>query len=103
MNELSKVRHRPFGPNSARFLGLLKGYPELAHHQVHELVSLYPHLTIVEIALLASDEGVAARFDAFYRDHVSGPRWSWRTGGAMLLLAIAGCAAIATSVWLVVG
>ncbi len=48
---------------------LLESYPGLGTKQTDRLVAIFPSLTILEVGLLASDEGLAAKLDGFYKDH----------------------------------
>ena len=89
MTDLTTDRHRPFGPKAGHFRELLERYPDVAEHQVDEMVSVYGELTILEVALLSADEAVTKRFEAFVRHNSARLRTPWQQH-AILAIAVIG-------------
>ena len=48
---------------------LLQRYPDLAQWEIDRLVSIYPHLPMLHIALMTSDDELEPRLAAFQRDY----------------------------------
>lgn len=68
---------------------LLERYPDLLPWEVDRLVKIYPHLPMLHIALMTSDEELGPRLEAFQKDHRRRLRTPFRQlGGLLIALAI---------------
>ena len=68
---------------------LIQRYPELSAWEVDRLVKIYPHLPMLHVALMTSDDELAPRLEAFQRDHGRRLRIPFRQlGGLLIPLAI---------------
>lgn len=85
-------RARPRSETTLRAEQLLSRYPELKDKELDELVALFPHLNMVARGLMAADDKIGPRVEAFYRDH--GDRIDSGAGPRAILIAGAALAAI---------
>jgi hypothetical protein len=68
---------------------LLERYPELLPWEVDRLVKIYPHLPMLHVALMTSDNELGPRLEAFQRDHGKRLRTPMRQyAGLLIPLAI---------------
>jgi hypothetical protein len=49
--------------------GLIERYPDLTSEEINTLVAIYPMLPPLHLALMASDEDLAPRLEAFRKAH----------------------------------
>jgi hypothetical protein len=85
-------RARPRSQNTLRAEQLLIRYPDLSEKELGELIALFPHLNMIARGLMAADDRIGARVEAFYRDH--GDRIDSGVGPGAILIAGAALAAI---------
>ena len=85
-------RARPRSETTLRAEHLLSRYPSLSEQELAELINLFPHVNMVARGLMAADDRIGARVEAFYRDH--GEKLGALGGGRMTLIALAAFAAI---------
>ena len=66
MNMMSGLKADPYYQSA---MDLLERYPDLSKDELDQLISLYPQLSPVELALMISNEEIAGKLDAFRREH----------------------------------
>lgn len=49
--------------------GILERYPNVSTDEVSRLVSIFPHLPMLHVALMTSDDELRPRLEAFQKDH----------------------------------
>jgi len=64
---------------------LLQRYPEIATWEVGKLVKIYPHLPMLHIALMSSDDELGPRLAAFQKDHGKRLRTPFRQVAGLLI------------------
>ena len=64
---------------------LLQRYPDLEPWETDRLVSIYPHLPMLHIALMTSDDELGPRLAAFQRDHRRRLRAPFRQFAVLLI------------------
>jgi hypothetical protein len=64
---------------------LLQRYPELAPWEIDRLVSIYPHLPMLHIALMTSDEELGPRLAAFQTNYGRRLRTPFRQFAVLLI------------------
>lgn len=62
-------RARPRSKTTLRAEHLLSRYPNLSEQELAELINLFPHVDMVARGLMAADDRMRTKVDAFYRDH----------------------------------
>ena len=68
---------------------LLQRYPDLSSWELDRLVSIYPHLPMLHVALMTADDELGPRLEAFQRNHRRRLRTPFRQlGGLLIPLAI---------------
>ena len=72
MNDLTRQRHRPFGPQADTFHELLHRYPEVSEAQTETMISIYGRLSLLEVALLLADEKMAKPLNLFLQEQSVG-------------------------------
>lgn len=77
---------------------LLGRYPALSEQELAELVNLFPHLNMVTRGLMAADDRMGARVEAFYRDH--GGKLDAGVGGRASLLLFGALLTFSAAWWL---
>lgn len=70
--------------NANEAVVLVRRYPDLSAAETDRLVEIYPKLPVLQLALMASDEELAPRLDAFRRDHARRLRTPARDLAALL-------------------
>lgn len=60
---------RPVSPLESEVADLLRRYPKLERGESERLLESFRALTILELALMTSDEKLRSALDAFRRDH----------------------------------
>ena len=65
--------------------GLIERYPDLTSEEVDTLVAIYPRLPPLHLALMASDEDLALRLEAFRKAHGRRIRTPLRQYAALLV------------------
>ena len=65
--------------------GLVERYPHLQSAEVERLVAIYPRLPMLHLALMASDEKLAPRLEAFQKKHRRRIRTPFRQYAAFLI------------------
>lgn len=71
--------------------GLLARYPNLAPHELEELLRWYRHeASAMDSALIASNSAVHDRYRAFRRDHIDRFSWKERVIGTLLAVGALG-------------
>lgn len=83
------------GTNYSTAIELIGRYPELTKDELHVLLSIYPHLSPVEMALMISNDDIAARLDAFNRAHPKLGRTPFGHYGVFVGIFVVGLALIA--------
>lgn len=89
------ARWRPPSGSVIEFEALLLRYPQLDRHERARLVALFHRLSMIDQAIIASDQRLAPKADAFFADHraaLAVPN-SWRAL-ATAALAVVGAAAV---------
>lgn len=83
------MRDRPPGSWQAaeRAAEILRRYPAVAEDEVDWLVERLPRMAMVHLALMASDEALAPRLEAFQQDHRGRIRTPFRHYAALLVPA----------------
>ena len=66
MNMMTGVTADPYYQAAIDLLGR---YPDLSKEELDQLISLYPQLSPVEMAMMISNEEIAGKLDAFNRAH----------------------------------
>ena len=64
---------------------LVERYPHLGAEEVDRLVDIYPRLPMLHLALMASDENLAPRLEAFQKKHRRRIRTPFRQYAAFLI------------------
>ncbi len=83
------------GTNYSTAIELIGRYPELTKDELRVLLSIYPHLSPVEMALMISNDDIAARLDAFNRAHPALTRTPFRQYAVLVGILATGAAVIA--------
>lgn len=64
---------------------LVGKYPDLTADEVERLIAIHPRLPMLHLALMASDEELAPRLEAFQKRHRRRIRTSFRQYGSFLI------------------
>jgi hypothetical protein len=80
-------RARPRSDTTLRAEELLSRYPNLKEEELAELINLFPHLNMIARGLMAADERLGAKVEAFYTEH--GDRLDGGLGGRTKQIALA--------------
>ena len=75
-------------------IDLIERYPDLSEKELDQLISLYPQLSPVEMALMISNEKIAGKLDAFRRAHLRRIRTPFRHYAVFVGIFVAGLALI---------
>lgn len=78
---------------------LLNRYPDLTEQELASLIRTFASLPLLDFGLLAADERLGEKLDAFYRDH--GDKLRTTPFGLMWSVAIPAVLAFALLLWLV--
>ena len=62
-------RARPRSQTALRAEYLLSRYPNLSEQELTELINLFPHVNMVARGLMAADDHMGSKVEAFHRDH----------------------------------
>jgi hypothetical protein len=62
-------RSRPLSQTALKIEALLDRYPKLGEQDLDTLIRSYPYLPMVDYALMTADDRLAAKLEAFHRDH----------------------------------
>ena len=76
---------------------LIDRYPNLSEIELAELINLMNRLPMLDFGLIAADDRLADRMDAFHRDH--GDKLGPSLASAVVLLAIASIATLGLVQW----
>lgn len=74
---------------------LIGRYPDLSKEELRKLKAIYPQLSPVEMALMISNEEIAAKLDAFTRQHPHVARTPFGHYAVLVGIFVAGLALIA--------
>ena len=76
-------RSRELSEGAVKAEALLNRYPDLSEQELASLIRTFAHLPLLDFGLMAADERLGEKLDAFYRDHgyklrppVSGVIWA---------------------------
>ena len=64
------ARSRPPSELTLKVKGLLSRYPNLSEDELATVIELYPHVPLVDVALLTFDDELSDKFHDFHREHV---------------------------------
>jgi hypothetical protein len=87
-------------PYYQRAVDLLGRYPDLSKDELDQLISLFPQLSPVEMAMMISNEEIAGKLDAFNRAHPRVGRTPFGHYGVFIGIFVIGLALI---VWALFG
>jgi len=76
---------------------LVGRYPDLSKEELRELKAIYSQLSPVDMALMISNEEIAAKLDAFRREHRRALRTPFRQYAALIGILAAGLVVIVWS------
>ena len=62
-------RSRPLSQTALKIEALPDRYPDLSEQHIEPLIRSYPSLPMVDYAVMTAVERLAARLEAFHRDH----------------------------------
>lgn len=69
MTTQSYHRSRPPSATTVKAEALLTRYPNLSEAELATLINLFPHIRILDLALMTCDDHLAGKLDTFRRDH----------------------------------
>lgn len=78
---------------------LLNRYPDLTRTELSTLIRSFVHLPLLDYGLLAADEQLGPKLDAFHRDH--GHELRAPVGGLMWAMLVPAAIALGVLVWAV--
>ena len=85
-------RSRELSDGALEAEALLIRYPDLSEQELATLIRTFSHLPLLDFGLMAADERLGAKLDAFYRDHgeklrppVSGVIWAMGVPAVIVL------------------
>jgi hypothetical protein len=94
MASQSYVRPRALSESAATAERLLYRYPDISEGELASLMRTFANLPLLDFGLLAADERLGAKLDAFYADHGDKLRpplmgVAWAVAVPVLIVAIA--------------
>lgn len=69
MASQSYFRSRGLSDEAAKVEALLYRYPDITKQELSILIRTFAYLPLLDFGLLAADERLGAKLDAFYADH----------------------------------
>jgi len=78
---------------------LLRRYPNLSSREVDTLIAIYPHLPMLHVALMTSDDELSPRLEAFHKDHRKQLRTPFRQLLALLIPVAMLLVALLWAIW----
>jgi hypothetical protein len=60
---------RPPSATTVEAEALLKRYPNISETELAKLINLFPHIRILDLAMMTCDDRLAGKLDRFRRDH----------------------------------
>ncbi len=63
------IRSRALSDGAAEAETLLNRYPDISEQELASLIRTFTHLPLLDFGLLAADDRLGPRLDAFYADH----------------------------------
>ncbi|RYE64717.1 MAG: hypothetical protein EOO83_00415 [Oxalobacteraceae bacterium] len=99
MTSLTQSRHRAFGALAEQFNDLLRRYPHVDHHEIEQMIAIYPKLTILEVGLLSADDGLGDSFHEFYRAHRERLKRTWKDHFLFAFVILATLAMLVALAW----
>ncbi|MBT2133651.1 hypothetical protein KK137_04825 [Croceibacterium sp. LX-88] len=87
-------RSRALSEGAAEAETLLNRYPEISEQELDTMIRTFTHLPLLDFGLLAADERLGGKLDAFYADHGDKLRpplsgMVWAIAVPVLIVAIA--------------